>query len=73
LIYNAGLANAFAILTHPFALILTDFGILLISPVRLTPLLASASVPAFVVAVGLTSVARPTDEKHQPATDGSAK
>ena len=45
-------------------MILPDLGILLIAPIRFLPLLPPRLSPAFLTAVRLTSVTRPTDEKH---------
>ena len=51
-------------LALPVPMILPDLGILLIAPIRFLPLLPPRLSPAFLTAVRLTSVTRPTDEKH---------
>src|SRR6516164_8709762 len=73
LIYNAALASASAELPHPFAMVLPDIRIFQIPLVGFPQLFPPTSPPAFIAAVGLTSVARPTDKKHQAATDRPAK
>jgi len=73
LIYNAALAKSFAVLAHPLAVILPDFGISMVSPIRFPQLFTPAFLTTFIAAVGLSSIARPTDEKHHTATDCPAK
>jgi hypothetical protein len=73
LIYHAAIASAFAMLTHAVAMILADLWVLTITPVGFSALLPPAFMAASLTAVDLPSVAWPTNEKHQPATDSPAK
>jgi len=73
LIYNATGAPSSAVLPHPFAMVLTDFWVFKVTPVCLTKLFPSTLLSAFLTAVGLPAIARPADEKHQAATDRTAK
>jgi hypothetical protein len=54
-------------------MVLTDFWVFKVTPVCLTKLFPSTLLSAFLTAVGLPAIARPADEKHQAATDRTAK
>jgi hypothetical protein len=63
LIYHADLAKLPAILAHLVAVIPPDFGVLLVTPIGFLPLLSPTLVAAFLTAIGLSPIARPTDKK----------
>jgi hypothetical protein len=67
LIYHADLAKLPAILAHLVAVIPPDFGVLLVTPIGFLPLLSPILVAAFLTAIGLSPIARPTDKKHHSA------
>jgi hypothetical protein len=57
----------------PVAMILTDFPILLISPVGLQPLTPPRLTSASFAAVGMSAITRPADQEHRAAAVGAAK
>ena len=73
MIYHTAFALLPSKLAHVLAVILSDFGVLLIPAVGIPSLFTPAPQPASITAICLTAIARPADEKHHAATDLSTK
>jgi hypothetical protein len=69
----ATLSQPVAVLALTVAVILPNLGIGLIAPIRFPLLLEPHLTSAWITAIGLSSVARPTDEKHLHAVHRAAK